>query len=97
MYTINNQIARQPTKALMVENVFGNNAFEILSITLEKGTVFPEHTSPREAVLILLQGSILFHIEGEEYLLDKLQLFRFPANTPHWVESLRDSKFLIIR
>ncbi len=97
MCTINNQVCDQEIKALKVEKVHGADTFEILSIALEKGGIFPEHTSPRKAILVLLEGSIRFHIDGNSYLLKRHQLFNFPKNTPHWVEAKRDSKFLIIR
>ncbi len=97
MYTIYDTIASQTIKDLQVHKVFRTDAFELLSITLEKGSVFPEHTSPREAALLVLEGSILFHIEGVPYRISRQRMFHFRAKTPHWVEALEDAKFLIIR
>lgn len=97
MYTINKQIATQEVSALKIEKVFMNAAFEVRSITMEKGTIFPEHTSPLEALLILLEGAIAFHIEGQAYPLQQQESLHFPPNTAHWVEAMEDSKFLLIR
>lgn len=73
------------------------DAYEILGITLKKGSIFPEHISPTEAHLIVLEGNINFHIDQKEFHLKTQQHFSFPKETPHWVEALSDSKFLIIR
>ncbi len=97
MYIINRQIATQETEALKIRNIFRNDTFEIRSISLEKGTVFPEHSSHREAVLILLEGAIQFHIEGKAYTICRQEALNFPKDSPHWVEAIEDSKFLLIR
>ena len=97
MYTAKNTIKEQPIKGLKIEKLHLEAQPEILSISLEKGSVFPEHTSPRNASLIVLQGELIFHVKNEEYKLSSQQLFQFEKEEPHWVEALQDSKFLIIR
>ena len=74
-----------------------NDAFEILSISLEKGAVLPEHTSPRDAFLVVLEGALDFNIDGRVFSLESLEDFSFPRNVAHWVEAREDSRFLIIR
>ncbi|WP_373517740.1 cupin domain-containing protein [Pricia sp.] len=97
MYTINNTIASQPFEKLKVDKLVKTDFFEILSISLEKGAVFPEHTSPSDAQLIVLVGDIVFHIDGESYPLKTQQHFNFPKEEKHWVKANENSKFLIIR
>jgi len=97
MYTVNNIIATQKIKSLQVLKVFKNDHFELLSISLEKDAIFPEHTSPTDAVLFVIEGSVVFHIEDKEFHLSALQIFHFPGKTSHWVTARQDSKFLIIR
>ena len=74
-----------------------NDAFEILSISLEKGAVLPEHTSPRDTFLVVLEGALDFNIDGRVFSLESLEDFSFPRNVAHWVEAREDSRFLIIR
>ena len=74
-----------------------NDAFEILSISLEKGAVLPEHTSPRDAFLVVLEGALDFNIDGRVFSLESLEDFSLPRNAAHWVEAREDSRFLIIR
>lgn len=97
MYTIQSTIKSQKFDALQVQKLAKNDAFEILNISLEKGAVFPTHTSTANAQLIVLEGDILFHINGETFHLKEQQHFSFPKETEHWVKANENSKFLIIR
>lgn len=97
MYEIGHQILNQKYDKLQVEIVVETEKFDILSISLEKNAVFPNHSSPTDAQLIVLEGAILFYIDGESYSLTKHQRFGFPKQTEHWVEAKENSKFLIIR
>lgn len=96
MYEINNTINNQGFNKLQAAKL-NNGPAETLLITLEKDAHFPEHTSPRDAHLIVLEGEIQFHINSEIFNVKALQDFKFPKETPHWVEAVKNSKFLIIR
>lgn len=97
MYKIENTIKDQPISDLTVEKLITSDHLDILSISLEKGKVFPEHTSPRNAFLIMLEGEIQFHIKNKVYTLTDKQHFQFEKEVPHWVEAIENSKFLIVR
>lgn len=97
MYETSNQIFDQEYDKLQVQIVIETPNFDILSISLEKDAIFPNHSSPTDAELIVLEGSIVFHIDDEPYQLSKQQRFSFPKQTEHWVKANENSKFLIIR
>lgn len=97
MYTVRNTIAVQPVDKLQVQKIAQNETFEILSISLEKDAVFPEHTSPTDAQLVVLEGDIFFHVKGETFHLKKQQHFSFAKEEKHWVKANENSKFLIVR
>lgn len=97
MYEIDNHINSQAFDRLQIHKLKKTDKFEILSISLEKNAIFPEHTSPTDAQLIVLAGDIVFHIKGEIYQLTKHQHFSFPREVAHWVKANENSKFLIIR
>ena len=82
---------------LQIQKLVRNERFEILSITLEEGALFPKHTSPTDAILILLEGQIEFYIEETQNELLPQQTLRFEADTEHRVKAVKNSKFLIIR
>ena len=97
MYEINDAIALQAFEGLKVEKIASSPQTEILSISLERDAIFPEHTSPRDANLIVLEGEIVFYINGKEHLLFGQHHFQFEKEIPHWVKANENSKFLIIR
>jgi len=96
MYQVSNVIKLQVFDKLQIQKLAKNDALEILSISLEKGAIFHEHTSPTDATLVLLEGAIVFHIKGEDYSIKKFEHLSFPKEEKHWVEAFKDSKFLII-
>lgn len=97
MYETSNRIISQPYDQLQVQKIVKTDTLEILCISLEEDAVFPEHTSPADAQLIVLEGEIIFHINQDRYLLTKHQKFNFPKEVTHWVKANENSKFLIIR
>lgn len=97
MYTIERDIEQQAFNNLKIHKIKTSENLDILSISLEKGAVFPEHTSPRDAYLVMLEGKIQFHIKNEIHILTQHQHLNFEKGEPHWVEASENSKFLIIR
>lgn len=97
MYTVEKDIEQQAFNKLKVQKIKTSENLDILSISLEKGAVFPEHTSPRDAYLIMLEGEIQFHINYDVYTLSQHQHLNFNKEEAHWVEASENSKFLIIR
>lgn len=97
MYTINKNFSEQQFHKLQVQQLVKTETFEVLGISLEKGSLFPEHTSPRDAHLMVLEGDIQFHINGNEYQLRQQAVFHFPKAVTHWVRANEDTKFIIVR
>ncbi|CAN0602433.1 unnamed protein product [Ectocarpus sp. 12 AP-2014] len=97
MYEVKNTIKSQKFERLQIQKLAKNDSLEILSISLEKGAIFPEHSSPTDANLVLLEGEIVFHINGEDYTIQKMEHLSFKACEKHWVEAFENSKFLVIR
>ena len=97
MYTINDAINLSLFDGLKAGKILDINAKEILCISLEKDSVFPKHTSPTDAHLLVLEGEINFFINDDTYTLKTHQIFNFPKDKAHWVEAIGNSKFLIIR
>lgn len=97
MYIISDEIKTQKYDKLQIKKLVNKASLEILSIAMEKDALFPEHTSPRDAELVVLEGSIEFHINVMTYTLKTHQHFNFPKETVHSVQAMENSKFLIIR
>lgn len=97
MYIEREAIKTLPYDKLQIKKLVKNDAFEVLAIGLEKDAIFPEHTSPTDALLVVLEGAIDFHINGERFLLSKHEAFSFSKETPHWVQARENAKFMIVR
>ena len=97
MYSTNNILFEQGFDKLQVDHLIRSDTYEVLGIILEAGCVFPEHTSPKNAHILVLEGAIDFNINNEEYHLSAYQALDFEANTKHYVKAHTDSRFLIIR
>ena len=97
MYTTNNTLLEQDFKKLQVKQLVRTQTYEILSISLEADHILPEHVSPRDAHLLLLEGEIYFGIDNQIFNLKAHQVFHFEADKKHFVKALTNSKFLIIR
>lgn len=97
MYTMNNILAKQDFKKLQIKHLIRSDAYEVLSVSLEADHILPEHVSPKDAHLVLLEGEINFGIDNQVFNLRKHQVFYFGANKKHFVKALTNSKFLLIR
>lgn len=97
MNNIEDTITKLKYEGLKVEKLVSKDQCETLLIVLEKGHWFPEHTSPRDVLLIVLEGDIQFYINNTNYQLQKHQTFTFSANEKHKVFANQNSKFLIVR
>jgi len=97
MYTISDAINTEEYDGLQITKISHTDSRVILLISLEKDAIFKKHLSPRDAHLIVLEGSINFHINDTSFVLNKHQVFDFPKNQEHWVEARCNSKFLVLR
>ena len=97
MYTTNNVLVEQKFKDLQIVQLIRTSDYEVLSVTLEAGAIFPEHTSPKDTHIIVLEGEIYFGINNEIFNLTAQQVFNFEADAKHFVKALTNTKFLIIR
>jgi len=92
-----NTIIERGSEGLNVSNIFKTDTTETLLISIEKGTVFPTHTSPKDTLLVVLEGNINFYIEEECIQLATQQVHPFSKDAAHYVTANENSKFLIIR
>jgi len=92
-----NRIIEAEVKGLQVSKLFESKTSEALLISLEKGKIFPKHTSPKEALLVVVEGHINFYIENKMIALEQHEVYTFPAATEHYVTANQNSKFLIFR
>ena len=63
----------------------------LAQIFLKKGGVVPTHQHESEQITYILEGALLFRLEGKEVTVKKGQVLLIPSNVPHSAEALEDS------
>lgn len=68
----------------------------IFAVGLLKKQLFTKHKTQIPALLVVLQGSILFRINTEEIRLSALDTYQIPIDTEHDVTGLDEENIFMI-
>ena len=63
----------------------------LAQIFLKKGALVPTHQHESEQITYILEGALLFRLEGKEVMVAKGQVLRIPSNVPHMAVALEDT------
>jgi hypothetical protein len=55
----------------------------VAQVFLAKGAVVPEHKHESEQITYILEGALLFEIDGKEIVVGKGQVLQIPSWKPH--------------
>ena len=58
-------------------------AFILFDAVMTRGKVTPLHTHPCDETMIVLEGELLVHVQGEEYVVGELGVLVAPRGVPH--------------
>lgn len=58
-------------------------AFILFEAVMSRGKVTPLHTHPCDETMIVLEGELLVHVQGEEYLVSRRGVLIAPRGVPH--------------
>jgi len=97
MFEILDTINTTIYKDVQSKKLSQSGSIEVLHISLEIDAVLKKHSSPKDALLIVLEGCISFHINNNTYDLNRHQIFNFAKGVEHWVEAHENSNVLVIR
>ncbi len=97
MSIIINTINDTGYQGVTVKKIAEHKSYEVILITLQKGSRIPEHVANRDAQLVMLEGKIRFHIEDSVHNLNKHEVLCFGKEIKHRVEAVRDSKFMLVK
>lgn len=70
--------------------VAGENAM-VAQIFLKKGAVVPLHHHVSEQITYVLEGCMVFELEGKKVTVNKGEVLRIPSNVPHSATVLEDT------
>ena len=62
----------------------------------DAGQGLTEHTSPFEALVMVLEGSCMLTIGGSPVLATPGTIVRMPADVPHAVDAVEATRFLLV-
>ena len=68
-----------------------------LCIGFKKGMLLKEHKAHMPTTLVVLNGNVVFAIEGKEHNLSTYDEFIIPVEITHAVSALEDSLILLIQ
>ncbi len=80
----------------VVEKIFSANNTTVIAFGLKSGVELSEHTAPSRAKLVMIQGVVNFHINGEVLRFTVQDSFDIPLDIKHSVVGVEDAMFLIV-
>jgi quercetin dioxygenase-like cupin family protein len=79
------------------QSLYKSEPFEVILLTIAKDEVLKPHTSKTDAFIMIIEGDIIFTLEGIDFNLHKDDLCQFKANQLHAVKALTDAALLLIK
>lgn len=73
----------------------GKSNINITLFAFDKGEEISAHTSPGDAMVLILDGEALINIDGKKINALKGQVVVMPANVPHSVTAVTQFKMLL--
>lgn len=64
---------------------------------LSENESISSHTSSKDAFVLVLEGKIQFTVASETETLHALEVIEIPANQPHALQAIQDSRMLLIQ
>lgn len=61
-------------------------------MNLRQGEIVPEHSHVNEQISWVLEGALLFEIEGKSITLGEGEILVIPSGVPHRVTALQDTR-----
>ena len=77
--------------------VLDNDGQKTILLAFAAGQGLPEHKTPKDALLIILEGFCEFSMQGHVQLLRAGEVILIPANEPHSLKAVADFKMLLVK
>lgn len=86
-----------PTEQGIASRVLARTAGGNLTLfAFDAGQELSEHTSPFDALVMVLEGSLMLTVAGQEIPATPGTIVRMPANVPHAVSAPEAARMLLI-
>jgi quercetin dioxygenase-like cupin family protein len=68
----------------------GADEMNVQHFFIEPGATVPEHSHPHEQTGYIVEGTLAFQVDGEEYLAEPGDSYAIPGGEPHAAENRGD-------
>ncbi|KAB2910011.1 MAG: cupin domain-containing protein [Ignavibacteriales bacterium] len=82
--------------SIVSRQLIKNPAGNVTYFAYDKDENLSEHTSPYDALVIVVEGKMEVKIAGEPHILEAGMIIKLPANVPHALWALEPSKKLLV-
>lgn len=84
-------MAEEPLNAMMARRVIHTSGMTVARLSLRKDAVVPLHQHVNEQISMVVEGSLLFSMEGTDTVVHAGGVMCIPPGVPHSVTALEDS------
>ena len=82
---------------IKVPGVWSDDAFSLVEVASTEGRATGLHTDPSHETFYLLEGELLFHVDGEEHRAQAGQTFAIRRGVPHaFLVTSKTARFLVL-
>lgn len=92
-----NILSTLPFDGIKTNKVITNETGNVILIAIEQGKELTAHKSNTDASILILEGSVVFKINGEEHLLKVHDMYSFKKEEIHAVEAVSNAKLILIK
>jgi quercetin dioxygenase-like cupin family protein len=86
-----------PTENGIASRVLGKGGGSTLTLfAFDSGQALSEHSAPFDALVLVLEGSLILTIGGKPVTAAPGTIVRMPANVPHAVDAPEPSRMLLV-
>lgn len=87
-------ITNEPVKSCTILKTVRFNAHLVV---MQQGRQIAPHTSPADAMILVLEGKIAFMLNENVTVLEAGDVFTFRANEIHALQALETARFLLVK
>jgi quercetin dioxygenase-like cupin family protein len=84
-------VAVEPMSATIGRQFVHTETTMLARVLLTKGAHVPLHSHPNEQLTYVLEGALLFRIDGREFTVRAGEVLTIPPNMPHEAFALEDT------
>lgn len=82
--------------SVVSRKILGGGKGNVTLFAFAEGEGLTEHTSPYEALVVVLDGKATIRVGGEEHGVSRGEMIRLPASIPHALEAREPFKMMLV-